>query len=151
MPTAAATPEVIDTTTSRFDHGRPSQRKKEAVMAEIATVVDSYIAAWNEGDAERRRALVAETFTEDATYLDPLVSGDGADGIEAMIAGVQGAYPGHRFKLVSGPDAHHDRVRFTWQLYGEDGAAPVATGIDFATVAEDGRLKDVTGFLEQPA
>jgi hypothetical protein len=118
-------------------------------MADIATVVDNYIAAWNEADQERRRALVNETFTEDATYLDPLVAGDGADGIEAMIGGVQGAYPGHRFTLVSGPDAHHDRVRFTWQLVGEDG--PVATGIDFATVADDGRLQNVTGFLEQPA
>jgi len=119
-------------------------------MTEITTVVDNYIAAWNEADDERRRALVAETFTEDARYLDPLVAGDGADAIHTMIGGVQGAYPGHRFKLVSGPDAHHDRVRFTWQLLGED-QAPVATGIDFATVAEDGRLQDVTGFLEQPA
>jgi len=118
-------------------------------MAEIATVVDNYIAAWNESDQERRRSLVSETFTEDARYLDPLVAGEGADGIETMIAGVRGAYPGHVFRLVSGPDAHHDRVRFTWQLHGENG--PVATGIDFATVAEDGRLQDVTGFLEQPA
>jgi hypothetical protein len=119
-------------------------------MADIATVVDNYIAAWNESDDEQRRALIAETFTDDASYLDPLVSGDGADAIHTMIGGVQGAYPGHRFKLVSGPDAHHDRVRFTWQLFGED-QAPVATGIDFATVAADGRLKDITGFLEQPA
>ena len=28
----------------------------------ITSVVDTYIASWNEGDAERRRALVAETF-----------------------------------------------------------------------------------------
>ena len=120
-------------------------------MADIATVVDNYIAIWNEGDQQRRRALIAETWTEDATYVDPLVTGEGADGIDAMIGGVQQAYPGHRFKLVSGPDAHHDRVRFSWQLFGEDGQVPVATGIDFATVADDGRLKDVTGFLEQPA
>jgi len=64
-----------------------------------------------------------------------------------MIGGVQGAYPGHRFKLVSGPDAHHDRVRFTWQLFPE-GADPILTGYDYATVAEDGRLRDVTGFAE---
>ena len=46
-------------------------------MAEIATVVDNYIAAWNESDQERRRSLVSETFTEDARYLDPLVAGEG--------------------------------------------------------------------------
>jgi hypothetical protein len=120
-------------------------------MADITTVVDNYIAAWNETDADGRRALIAETFANDATYVDPLVTGDGADGIDAMIAGVQGAYPGHSFKLASGPDAHHDRVRFTWHLIGPDGAGPIAIGIDFATVAEDGRLQNVTGFLEQPS
>jgi hypothetical protein len=29
----------------------------------ITSVVDTYIAAWNEGDADRRRALVGETWT----------------------------------------------------------------------------------------
>jgi hypothetical protein len=120
-------------------------------MADIATVVDSYIAAWNETDAGSRRALISDTFAENATYVDPLVTGEGADGIDAMIGGVQGAYPGHSFKLVSGPDAHHDRVRFTWHMFGPDGAGPVAIGLDFATVADDGRLQDVTGFLEQPS
>lgn len=120
-------------------------------MADIATVVDNYIATWNETDAGRRRALVTETWAEDGSYLDPLMSGEGADGIDGMIGGMQQAYPGHRFKLVSGPDAHHDRVRFAWQLFGEDGTVAVAAGLDFATVAEDGRLKEVTGFLEQPA
>jgi len=116
-------------------------------MAEIETVVDNYIAAWNEGDAGGRARLIAETFTDDATYLDPLMSGDGAAGIDAMIAGAQAAYPGHRFELKSGPDMHNDRVRFSWTLSGADG--PVAAGTDFALVAGDGRLEAVTGFLDQ--
>jgi hypothetical protein len=84
---------------------------------------------------------------DDATYLDPLMSGEGQDGIDAMIAGAQQQFPGHRFELSMGPDAHHDRVRFAWSLLGEDG--PVAGGVDFATVADDGRLRAVTGFLER--
>ena len=32
-------------------------------------------------------------------------------------------------------------------LLGADGT-PVAAGVDFATVADDGRLREVTGFLE---
>ena len=62
-------------------------------MTDITTVVDTYIATWNETDPERRRALVAETFTEDAGYLDPLMSGEGHGGIAAMIAGAQAAVP----------------------------------------------------------
>lgn len=116
-------------------------------MTDITTVIDNYIAAWNEADAGRRRTLVGETFTDDATYLDPLMAGEGQDGIDAMIAGVQQQYPGHRFELAMGPDAHHDRVRFAWTMIGDGG--PVAAGVDFATVAGDGRLRAVTGFLEQ--
>ena len=117
-------------------------------MTDITTIVDGYIAAWNETDPDRRRALVADTFADDASYLDPLMSGDGHDGIAAMIAGAQQQFPGHRFELSAGPDAHHDRVRFAWTLVGADGGAPVAAGVDFATVADDGRLRAVTGFLE---
>lgn len=120
----------------------------EADMTDVTTVVDSYLAAWNETDPERRRALLAETWADDASYLDPLMSGEGRDGIDAMIAAAQQAYPGHRFELAQGPDAHNDRVRFTWHLHGPDGNGPVAVGIDFGTVAEDGRLRSVTGFLE---
>ena len=115
-------------------------------MTDITTIVNDYIAGWNEGDAERRRALVAKTYTEDARYLDPVMAGEGHDGIAAMIGGAQQQFPGHRFVLAFGPDAHNDVVRFAWRLVGDGG--PVAAGVDFATVAGDGRLRSVTGFLE---
>jgi hypothetical protein len=119
-------------------------------MNDITNVIDDYIAAWNEGDAGRRQELVARTFAAGATYLDPLVASEGTDGIATMIGAVQQQYAGHRFELAAGPDAHHDRVRFTWHL--KDGAGGhVATGIDFATLDRDGRLRAVTGFLELPA
>jgi hypothetical protein len=119
-------------------------------MSTTATIVDSYIAMWNEADAERRRALVEQTVTEDATYVDPLMSGEGIDGISTMIAGAQEAYPGHRFALHTGPDTHHDRLRFSWSLSPE-GGDPIAIGTDFATVTDDGRMRSITGFLEPAA
>ncbi len=112
----------------------------------MTNTVETYLAAWNETDAERRRALVAATWTEDGSYLDPLMAGAGAEQITAMIGAAQAQFPGHRFELAAGPDAHNDVVRFTWSLVGADG--PVAAGQDFATVAEDGRFASVTGFLE---
>lgn len=117
-------------------------------MTEIATVVDDYIAVWNEADPDRRRALIARTWTDDGTYLDPLMQGTGVDGIDAMVAAAQQQFPGHRFELTFGPDAHNDVVRFTWTLVGEETGAAAAVGVDFATVAPDGRLHTVTGFLE---
>jgi SnoaL-like domain len=115
------------------------------------SLVDTYIAAFNEADPQRRRDLVARSFTEDGTYLDPLMSGEGHDGIDAMIAGAQQQFPGHRFVLAGAPDAHNDRVRFTWHLRPDAGADVVAVGIDFGTVAADGRLTSITGFLEPGA
>jgi hypothetical protein len=113
--------------------------------------ITTYIAAWNEPDADRRRALVGQAFADDATYVDPMMSGAGHDSIATMIGLAQQQFPGHRFELSFGPDGHNDRVRFAWRLYGPDADAPVAAGTDFATVADDGRLSSVTGFLEPAA
>jgi hypothetical protein len=116
-------------------------------MADTDTVVHNYIAMWNETDPDRRRSLVAQTVTDDADYVDPVMDGAGVDGISAMIGAAQAQFPGHRFALVSGPEAHHDRARFTWSL-AADGGAPVAIGVDFVNLAGDGRMRSITGFLE---
>jgi hypothetical protein len=41
-------------------------------------------------------------------------------------------------------------VRFTWSLAPAAGGA-IAIGTDFATTADDGRMRDITGFLEPVA
>ena len=33
-----------------------------------------------------------------------------------MIGAAQAQFPGHRFELAFGPDAHNDVVRFAWSL-----------------------------------
>ena len=120
-------------------------------MTDTSTVVHHYIAMWNETDPDRRRELVAQTVTEDADYVDPVMEGAGVDEIAGMIGAAQAQFPGHRFALIAGPEAHHDRVRFTWSLAAADGAAPVAIGVDFASLAGDGRMRSITGFLEPAA
>ncbi|WCB94092.1 hypothetical protein DSM104299_02820 [Baekduia alba] len=115
----------------------------------ITETVDAYIAAWNEGEPERRRALVGQAFAAEATYVDPMMSGSGPDEIAGMIGAAQQQFPGHRFVLAAGPDAVGDHVRFVWRLEPTAGGPAVAVGHDFATVTGDGRLGDVVGFLEQ--
>ena len=114
----------------------------------IDEAVVRYIAAWNETDAGRRHALVAQTWTEDGTFRDPIVGGAGHDGIAAMIGAVQQRLPFHRFRLISGIDAHHGRVRYRWEAGGTAEAPLYFAGTDFAILAPDGRFASVTGFLD---
>src|SRR4051812_44647661 len=106
-------------------------------MTEVTTVVDGYIAMWNETDPERRRWIIEQTWTGDGSYVDPHADVAGAAALDALVAAVQAQFPGHRFVLAASPDAHHDRLRFSWQLVDENGDA-IAAGVDFAIVADDG-------------
>jgi hypothetical protein len=74
------------------------------------------------------------------------MSGSGHDEIDAMLAAVQAQFPGFRLRRTSGVDAHHDRVRFAWELGPEEGPA-LAGGVDFGVLAGD-RLHAITGFLD---
>jgi hypothetical protein len=116
-------------------------------MNDTTDVIGRYIAAWNETNPERRRTLIARTFAEAASYVDPMMEGHGHAEIEAMIGGVQERFPGLRFRQSGTVDSHHAIVRFSWELAPEAGE-PVARGTDFAALAEDGRLRSVTGFLD---
>lgn len=117
------------------------------IANEASSIASRYIAAWDEPDAIRRRALIAAVFTPEATYVDPMMRNAGHDGLDAMIGAVQQQFTGLRFKLHGKQDGHNDVVRFSWTLAAE-GAEPVAYGTDIVVVAEDGRISSVTGFLD---
>ncbi|GAA3468823.1 nuclear transport factor 2 family protein [Nonomuraea roseola] len=112
------------------------------------TLIERYVAAWNETDADARAKAVAELWTEDATYTDPLADVAGHEGIAAVIAGAQGMFPGLVFSAGEVYDAHRDLARFTWHL-GPEGGEPVVIGFDVVKLAEDGRIRQVFGFLDK--
>jgi len=117
-------------------------------MTSRTDLVDRYIAMWNETDAQRRRELIARTWTEAATYVDPMLKSEGRDGIDAMVAAVQAKYPGHTFRRTGDVDAHNDRIRFAWELAPAGGPALVR-GVDFGVIGGPGeRLAAVTGFFD---
>ena len=117
-------------------------------MQDHDTLIERYLAVWNETDAATRRNLIARTWTAEARYLDPMLSAEGPEGIDAMVQTVQERFPGHRFRRTGAADGHHDRLRFGWELAPEAGGAPMVRGVDFATIAADGRLASVTGFFD---
>ena len=111
-------------------------------------VVETYVAAWNETDAGRRAAAIAQSFAEKSTYRDPVMTSDGPAGIDAMLAGVQAKFPGFVLKRTSKVDAHNGALRFTWSL-GPAAGPSVVEGVDFCTLAPDGRLASVVGFIDK--
>jgi len=117
-------------------------------MTSVNETVAGYIAAWNETDAGRRRDIIARTWTEDGSYLDAHREGAGHAAIDAMIAAAQVQFPGYRFRLSSGIEAHHNRVRFSWCAGGTEAAPLFVAGTDIAELAADGRLRAVTGFID---
>jgi ketosteroid isomerase-like protein len=118
-------------------------------MTAYDDAVRRYFTAWNTTGAEDLAKAVAATFTENATYTDPLADVRGHDGIAAAIAGAHEQFPGFEFTLTGTPDGHHNLVRFTWDLVSSaDGSAPAA-GSDVALLAEDGRIRFVSGFLDR--
>ena len=111
--------------------------------------IERYLAIWNEPDAAARAAAIADLYTPDATYTDPLASVRGHDGIAEVVAGAREMFPTLRFTLGDPVDAHHDIARFTWHLGPADAAEPVVVGFDVAVLTEDGRIRAVHGFLDK--
>jgi hypothetical protein len=118
-------------------------------MNDIIPAVERYIAIWNEPDSERRRELIARTWSEDATYVDPLVRAEGQDAIDATVAAAQAQFPGFSFRLAGAVDAHHNVARFTWELAPGMNDEAIVVGFDVAELAADGRLRAVTAFLDK--
>jgi hypothetical protein len=115
-------------------------------MPDVTTTVDTYLSAYGEPDADRRAQLIARAWADDARLIDPPLTGEGHGGISDMAQAVQQQFAGHRFRRTSGVDAHHDAVRFAWELVDADGRVAL-TGLDVGELADDGRLRRVTGFF----
>lgn len=117
-------------------------------MADVNAVIRRYIDVWNETDSRQRRALIAQVFTEDAGYTDPLASVRGHEAIDQFVAAAQAQFPGLEFTLGGPIDAHHDQARFAWHLGAPGSGDPLVIGFDVAVV-NDGRLHEVYGFLDK--
>jgi hypothetical protein len=101
-------------------------------------IVERYLAAWNEKDAQRRRGLVDALWAEDGSYTDPLADAHGRAEIDGLIGAVQQQFPDFVFTLGGPVDAHHEQARFTWHI-----------GFDVAVVNGGGQIRSVYGFLDK--
>jgi len=122
------------------------QKLDERAQAAIDETIAVYSAAWGEADAAKRRQMLQRVWAPDGTYMDPISQLKGVDALVERINGFRSKLPGGQIVPWSRVDVHHNVLRFAWRLVGPDGAI-LNEGMDFATLAPDGRLQSVVGFF----
>jgi hypothetical protein len=120
-----------------------------------------YLALWNEPDADRRRRMIAELWTEDGRhFLQPpqeirgiagrpgiglaaILEARGYEEIEARVASAFEHWVGSEGLSFRGRDDAErlgDVVKFHWEAVGKDGEA-FGVGLNFLVLAADGRIE----------
>ena len=113
---------------------------------DLVDLIDTYAAAWNEVDPERRAELLRRCWAPEGVYTDPTALVVGLDALHAHITGFQSDMRGARIERSSGVDMHHGWLRFTWRIVAADGTE-LGRGFDVGEVGEDGRLLRIIGFF----
>jgi hypothetical protein len=126
-----------------------------------AELAEKYMALWNEPDADRRRRMIAELWTEDGRhFLQPpqeiraiaaqpgiamtaILEARGYEEIEARAASAYEHWVGSEGLSFRGRDDAErlgDVVKFHWQAVAKDGEV-FGAGLNFLVLAADGRIE----------
>jgi hypothetical protein len=114
-------------------------------VASTSATIRAYQNAWNEPDVTARAALIAQSWSENARYVDPTADASGRAGLEATIAGFRATLPGASIPAASGALEAHGLVHFRWRLEG-GGPGPL-DGMDVGFVGPEGTLTLIAGFF----
>src|ERR687896_167719 len=142
----------------------PSPETRTKAAEELA---DRYLALWNEPDADRRRRMIAELWTEDGAHilqppqeirgiaarpgigLTAILEARGYKEIEARVASAYEHWVGSEGLSFRGRDDAErlgDVVKFHWEAVAKDGEL-FGVGLNFLALAADGRIeRDYTLF-----
>jgi hypothetical protein len=128
---------------------------------QTAELADKYIALWNEPDADRRRRMIAELWTEDGRHilqppqeigeiaaqpgigLRAILEARGYDEIEARAASAYEHWVGSEglsFRARDDADRLGDVVKFHWEAVTKDDEV-FAVGLNFLVLAANGRIE----------
>lgn len=112
--------------------------------------VKKYVATWGEPDAETRRKIIAELWSEDAVYKNSAAEFHGLKGIEEAVVEAYDMFMSKGFTTVVGKvDVNHEAVRYTWELYAPGETEPIAEGTQLVTLDEAGRMVRDFQFLDK--
>jgi hypothetical protein len=110
-----------------------------------ATAFDHYWRMWNETDPSLVRGHLDRAVSSDFVFCDPLHHHVGRAALEENVHGFRAEHPRARFVIGTGVDHHHNRYRYAWHLTVR--GRVFVTGLDVATLGEDGLLDRIDGFF----
>jgi hypothetical protein len=138
-----------------------TQALDEFSSRSAAELAEKYLALWNEPDADRRRRMIAELWTEDGRHilqppqeiraiaarpgigLTAILEARGHEEIGARVASAYEHWVGSEGLSFRGRhDAERlgDVVKFHWEAIANDGEL-FEVGLNFLVLAADGRIK----------
>jgi hypothetical protein len=138
-----------------------TQALPEVSSRSAAALAEKYVALWNEPDADRRRRMIAELWTEDGRHiLQPpqeiraiaarpglaitaILEARGYEEIEARATSAYDHWVGSEGLSFRGRDDAErlaDVVKLHWEAVAQDGTV-FAVGLSFLVVAANGRIE----------
>jgi hypothetical protein len=104
---------------------------------------------FGEGDAVRRRAAIAELYTDDCVLYVPPGIFVGHDALDKFAGDLRATHPHYVYTPHGAPQVLHNSARLAWGS-GPKGEKPEYTGVDFI-IARDGKIAALYVYLDSPA
>lgn len=108
------------------------------------TLLDRYVAVWNEPDPAARRRAVTELWADDGVEYTESAEHRGHEAIQARITAAYDQFVAtgeFAFVAVGEVVSHHDAVTFTTHMVPAKGGFPVWSGTVFVLLDQDGRIR----------
>jgi hypothetical protein len=103
---------------------------------------------FGENDSARRRAAIAEIWTEDGVFYDPKTGAHrGRDEIDRVAGAVKATHPDFQYQPIAEPEELDNGGRVKW-VSGRPGEAPAYAGTDFI-IAREGRIAALYLFFDK--
>lgn len=118
------------------------------MTTDTTSATERYLRFWNT-TPDAQRELAPEVFTDDVDYRSPVGVLQGAEALIDFRTQFIGHVGAASFVARREPEIHHDRVRLLWEIQLADGTS-FASGTDVLSLTEDGRIRFVSAFLDQP-
>lgn len=111
---------------------------------DVTSLIDRYVAVWNEPNAAVRRRGIAALWQPDGATCHRLIEARGYPELETRVGDAQDKWVragGYRFRSCRNAVAHHGVVRFNWEMVAPDGGEVASVGLDFLMLEADGRIR----------